>query len=64
MTRPIKVTCPDVPKDIASHHPGTIPKKYAIEVITPLFGGGVEAGKNDPITLIRPSSIRGHLRFW
>ena len=37
---------------------------YDIEVITPLFGGGVEVGINDPITLIRPSSIRGHLRFW
>ena len=37
---------------------------YDIEVITPLFGGGVEAGVNDPIALIRPSSIRGHLRFW
>jgi CRISPR-associated protein Cmr1 len=33
-------------------------------VITPIFGGGVDAGVNDPITLIRPSSIRGHLRFW
>jgi CRISPR-associated protein Cmr1 len=33
-------------------------------VITPVFGGGVEAGKNDPVTLIRPSSVRGHLRFW
>jgi CRISPR-associated protein Cmr1 len=33
-------------------------------VITPIFGGGVEAGANDPVTPIRPSSIRGHLRFW
>jgi len=33
-------------------------------VITPVFGGGVQPGVNDPITLIRPSSIRGHLRFW
>jgi len=35
-----------------------------VEVVTPLFGGGVEAGRPDPVTLIRPSSIRGHLRFW
>ena len=34
------------------------------KVITPLWGGGVEANVNDPITLIRGSSIRGHLRFW
>lgn len=33
-------------------------------MITPIFGGGTEAGVNDPMTLIRPSSIRGHLRFW
>lgn len=39
-------------------------KIYSIQVITPIFGGGVEAGENDPITLVRPSSIRGHLRFW
>lgn len=35
-----------------------------IQVVTPMFGGGVEAGVSDPVTLIRPSSIRGHLRFW
>lgn len=35
-----------------------------IHVCTPLFGGGVEAGKNDPVTLVRGPSVRGHLRFW
>jgi len=39
-----------------------IERKY--ELITPLFGGGVEAGKNDNITLITGKAIRGHLRFW
>lgn len=39
-----------------------IERKY--ELITPLFGGGVEAGKNDEITLINGKAIRGHLRFW
>jgi CRISPR-associated protein Cmr1 len=39
-----------------------IERKY--ELITPLFGGGVEAGKNDNITLINGKAIRGHLRFW
>ncbi len=37
-------------------------RKY--ELITPLFGGGVEGGVNDPVTPIRASNIRGHLRFW
>jgi CRISPR-associated protein Cmr1 len=39
-----------------------IERKY--ELITPLFGGGVEAKKNDDITLISGKTIRGHLRFW
>jgi len=34
------------------------------EVITPLFGGGVEPGEPDPLTLIRGPAIRGQLRFW
>src|SRR6185369_181676 len=34
------------------------------ELITPLFGGGVEPGVNDAITPISGKSIRGHLRFW
>ena len=33
-------------------------------LITPLFGGGVEARVNDPVTPIRGTSIRGQLRFW
>jgi len=33
-------------------------------LITPLFGGGVVAGVNDPDNLIRPTGIRGQLRFW
>lgn len=34
------------------------------KLITPLFGGGVEPGEADPVTVIRASEIRGHLRFW
>ncbi len=34
------------------------------EVITALFGGGVTPAEADPITTIRASGIRGHLRFW
>lgn len=57
--------CPDAPVLKADElHPDTITKTYTTTVITPLFGGGVEAGMNDPTTLIRPSSVRGHLRFW
>jgi CRISPR-associated protein Cmr1 len=34
------------------------------KLITPLFGGGVEPGVNDPDNLIRGTEIRGQLRFW
>lgn len=34
------------------------------ELITPLFGGGTETQKADPVSVIRGPSIRGHLRFW
>lgn len=34
------------------------------ELITPLFGGGVETKKADEISVIRATEIRGHLRFW
>jgi CRISPR-associated protein Cmr1 len=34
------------------------------ELLTPLFGGGVEAATADPVTVIRGSSVRGQLRFW
>lgn len=35
-----------------------------LELITPMFGGGVLTGEADPVTLIRVPSIRGQLRFW
>jgi len=34
------------------------------KVITPLFGGGVEPGEADPVTVVRATEVRGHLRFW
>lgn len=35
-----------------------------VRLVTPLFGGGVEAGVPDPVTPIRGCAIRGQLRFW
>lgn len=58
-----ELECPDRPRKEAIHS-DLITNTYEIQVITPIFGGGVENGVNDPITTIRPSSIRGHLRFW
>jgi CRISPR-associated protein Cmr1 len=33
-------------------------------LITPQFGGGFDAGENDPLRPISPKGIRGQLRFW
>jgi len=35
-----------------------------IEVVTQLYGGGAQARRVDEETPVRPSSIRGQLRFW
>lgn len=35
-----------------------------IEVVTPIFGGGVRPRELDDVDVIRPASVRGHLRFW
>lgn len=37
---------------------------YEIELITPMYGGGVVAGVNEQERPIRVPSIRGQLRFW
>ncbi len=63
MTRIIS-ECPKEEPKISDFHPGATAKAYSIHVITPLFGGGVKPGENDLEMIIRPSSIRGHLRFW
>jgi len=38
--------------------------KYEVELITPLFGGGVKPGENDPEHPVRMKALRGQLRFW
>jgi CRISPR-associated protein Cmr1 len=55
--------CPKQPECVNSH-PDYETRIYEIQVITPIFGGGSEIGVSDLVTPIRPSSIRGHLRFW
>lgn len=43
---------------------GQIIMTRTYKLITPLFGGGIEAGKVDDETPVRGSTIRGQLRFW
>jgi CRISPR-associated protein Cmr1 len=35
-----------------------------MKLITPMYGGGVKPGTYDSDFLIRPTSVRGQLRFW
>ncbi|MCI5144231.1 MAG: type III-B CRISPR module RAMP protein Cmr1, partial [Candidatus Electrothrix sp. AR3] len=37
---------------------------YQIELITPIFGGGIKAGEPDTKMPVRTSAIRGQLRYW
>lgn len=54
----------DFPETVSIDKPDWTKTTRHYKVITPLWGGGVIANINDPIMLIRGSSIRGHLRFW
>ena len=51
-------------KKLNTKDDGRITQTRKYKLITPLFGGGVEAKKADPIKVIRETSIRGQLRFW
>jgi len=53
--------CPAVPAVTQS---GRVSREFKIELITPMFGGGVEPRTNDPSFPIRPTAIRGQLEFW
>lgn len=63
MSRIIKSPAPKLP-EITSHNDNYIRKSYKITVVTPLFGGGTNAGEVDEKMPIRGTSIRGQLRFW
>lgn len=43
-------------------HQAFLSKTY--HLITPMFGGGEEVNRADSVTVVRPSSIKGQLRFW
>lgn len=71
MARIIGVKCPSAPalqidkqKGIDQHFPNLTSCAVAVDVITPIFGGGAQPGENDPISVVRAASVRGHLRFW
>ncbi len=56
---------PGTPPEVDPIPPATVirqERKY--QLITPLYGGGVTSAEPDPITIVRATEIRGHLRFW
>ena len=53
-----------IPEVKIKERPDYVTQEREYELITPLFGGGVEPGTADPVTVIRATEIRGHLRFW
>jgi CRISPR-associated protein Cmr1 len=52
------------PPNVQKRDSGRITQVRAYTLITPLFGGGVEPAAADPVTVVRATEIRGHLRFW
>jgi CRISPR-associated protein Cmr1 len=55
---------PVSPEPPAVRSSGRATKEYHISLVTPIFGGGVEAGEPDETLPIRGTSIRGQLQFW
>lgn len=65
MARVIGFDAPTAPPDGgASKKPARLERTFNVEVITPVVGGGVEAGAFDPDFPVRGTSVRGNLRFW
>ncbi len=57
-----KLATPPIIK--AQPDPEMITQERTYKVITALYGGGVEPGEADDITVVRVPEIRGQLRFW
>ncbi len=53
------------PEAITTKQPdNVITQVREYQLITPLYGGGVKPTEADPVTVVRATEIRGHLRFW
>ncbi len=50
--------------DAAQSSAASTPVTVRCRLMTPMYGGGVEPGSVDSAMPIRPSAIRGQLRFW
>jgi len=54
----------ETPPEIAKRDTGLIKQVRHYRIITPLYGGGVRPVEADPVTVVRGTEVRGHLRFW
>ncbi|MGC9260118.1 MAG: type III-B CRISPR module RAMP protein Cmr1 [Phycisphaerae bacterium] len=54
-------TCPSRPDRVAKNDEE---HSYEISLLTPMFGGGVDAGEPDLRMPFRATAIRGQLQFW
>lgn len=53
----------DTPPDVLYKSKDLVQIRH-YKLITPLYGGGVDPNKCDPVSTIRVPEIRGQLRFW
>lgn len=58
--RNIPALCPDI-LQLSDRHPLF---DMQLNVVTPLFGGGVNPGEVDVGRAVNAKTVRGHLRFW
>ena len=56
---------PQCPDRVQAQEPARLlHRSWRIELVTPMFGGGVVAGEPDRDMPVRATEIRGQLRFW
>ena len=57
-------SAPAAPTTVAWRTDGIRSESRTYKFLTPVFGGGFDPRKPDPVTPVRVPSIRGQLRFW
>src|SRR6266542_6838983 len=55
---------PDARQRSSRRGPELCTISLAVEVVTPILGGGTQTRALDDMDVIRVATVRGHLRFW
>lgn len=61
---PAYESLPEPRRRSARGGPALCSVSVAVEVVTPILGGGSQTRALDDVDVIRPAAVRGHLRFW